>query len=329
MSRRRLHGETQKRRQKPQTAKLKRSRSAHRVQATHAPAPFEQRLERQDLEFLEAMRELSVQPNWRRAMPAPRLREVERAQIEDEETAAAEFLAAMERLGVRPRASNRSVAERLPVEARGGADPSLAHSRPPPRPGHSGTSARPARTEFPGAKTQANAPGGTSPPKQFDGRFPPLDPIRFEKQGPSMAELLAGALDPARKYEGAPPARWVANPAASTRNDDPGDGEPDDTLDLHGKTQEAAIRMVQGFLLTAHQRGHRTVLIVTGRGLRSNGQGPVLREAVRAWLERDGERFVRAVRRAPGRHGGEGALWVELRRAPPKGTPSGPAGRGH
>jgi len=41
MPRRRLHGETQKRRQKLQTARLKRSQSAHRVAATQAPSAFE------------------------------------------------------------------------------------------------------------------------------------------------------------------------------------------------------------------------------------------------------------------------------------------------
>src|SRR3989304_1762470 len=76
MPRRRLHGETQKRRQKLQTARLKRSQSAHRVAATQAPSAFERtgKLERQDVEFLEAMRELRVQPNPLRAIPPERLR---------------------------------------------------------------------------------------------------------------------------------------------------------------------------------------------------------------------------------------------------------------
>lgn len=89
--------------------------------------------------------------------------------------------------------------------------------------------------------------------------------------------------------------------------------EPDGELDLHGKTQEEAIRMVQNFLLTSHRQKLREVLIITGKGLNSGEGGPVLREAVNNWLERNGGRFAKSFGWAPSRHGGDGAIWVSLR----------------
>ena len=71
--------------------------------------------------------------------------------------------------------------------------------------------------------------------------------------------------------------------------------------------------MVQSFLLTSYHRKLRHVLIITGKGLNSGAAGPVLRDAVTHWMERNGERFARSFSWAPARHGGEGAIWVVLR----------------
>lgn len=130
-----------------------------------------------------------------------------------------------------------------------------------------------------------------------------------------MAELLQSGFDPRNKYDGAPPS---PQPSASLRRPawargPDADADPDDQLDLHGKTQEEAIRMVQNFLLRAQKRKLRTVLVITGRGLRSGEHGPVLRDAVRRWLERNGGRYLREFRDAPGKHGGEGAVWIEMK----------------
>ena len=48
------------------------------------------------------------------------------------------------------------------------------------------------------------------------------------------------------------------------------------TLDLHGRTGEAARRLLQEFVRDAHVRGLRRVRIVPGKGLRSGPAGPVL-----------------------------------------------------
>ncbi len=128
-----------------------------------------------------------------------------------------------------------------------------------------------------------------------------------------MEEALRSTIvDLNGKFEGAPTSQRASkflrkNPARSTS-----EKEPDDELDLHGSTQEEAIRKVQHFLLTAKGKRLRTALIITGKGLNSGTAGPVLRGAVQHWLERNGSPYVKSFAWAPARLGGDGAIWVEL-----------------
>ncbi len=92
------------------------------------------------------------------------------------------------------------------------------------------------------------------------------------------------------------------------------DDYPDDQLDLHGKTRDKALRILQRFVDSAIRRNCRTILIVTGKGLHSGSGGPVLKEAVQDWLNREGARYIRTFREAPKQYGGDGAIWVELAR---------------
>ena len=123
--------------------------------------------------------------------------------------------------------------------------------------------------------------------------------LQEEMQGTNQAWV--------RKFEGAPP------PSAPRRVQPRRPLEPDDELDLHGKTQQQAIQMVQGFVQRAHREGLRAVLIITGRGLNSGPGGGVLRDVVHHWLERNGQPFVRAFETAPPAHGGKGALLITLK----------------
>lgn len=54
---------------------------------------------------------------------------------------------------------------------------------------------------------------------------------------------------------------------------------PQEHLDLHGLTGQEAEAKVTNFLLTARQKGLRTVAVITGKGLHSKGL-PVLRDLV-------------------------------------------------
>ncbi len=97
---------------------------------------------------------------------------------------------------------------------------------------------------------------------------------------------------------------------------------PDSKLDLHGLTEEAAHRALWSFLQTAYRRGDRLVLVVTGKGapvpggpfLESRSRG-VLKAMVPRWLrEPQFARLIADTRCAHRRHGGEGALYVYLRK---------------
>jgi len=85
-------------------------------------------------------------------------------------------------------------------------------------------------------------------------------------------------------------------------------------LDLHGMDQDRAREALHGFLWWAHARGLRAVLVITGKGTFSDG---VLRRRTPEWLAEPNVRpLVAGVSHAERRHGGEGALYVALKRKP-------------
>ena len=87
----------------------------------------------------------------------------------------------------------------------------------------------------------------------------------------------------------------------------------DARLDLHGMTQDEAHRHL-GFFLAHHQRqGARCILVITGIGERTTGG--TLRRMTPRWLAEPGN-AARIIAHSPAqkRHGGEGALYVLLRR---------------
>lgn len=83
-------------------------------------------------------------------------------------------------------------------------------------------------------------------------------------------------------------------------------------LDLHGLDQDRARAALAGFLLRAQAEGERAVLVITGKGFQGEG---VLRRRAPDWLADPALRGVVAgVSEAHRRHGGEGALYVALKR---------------
>ena len=93
----------------------------------------------------------------------------------------------------------------------------------------------------------------------------------------------------------------------------------DGRLDLHGLTQGEAHAALLRFLRTAQAREARLVLVITGKGSRNsdhggNGRG-VLRRQVPQWLQLPEFRvLVAGMDDAHIAHGGEGALYVRIRR---------------
>ncbi|MBV2142040.1 Smr/MutS family protein [Falsochrobactrum sp. TDYN1] len=85
-------------------------------------------------------------------------------------------------------------------------------------------------------------------------------------------------------------------------------------IDLHGLTQNDAYELLYGFLVSAHARGLKHVMVITGKG-RSLGSEGVLRQAVPHWFSTPLFRLlVSAYEDAARHHGGQGALYVRLRR---------------
>ncbi len=88
----------------------------------------------------------------------------------------------------------------------------------------------------------------------------------------------------------------------------------DARLDLHGKTQAQAHAVLMRFLRRAQADGATFVLVITGKGSDENARG-VLRRQVPLWLKLpDFAVYVSAFEEAHVSHGGEGALYVRVRR---------------
>jgi DNA-nicking Smr family endonuclease len=97
-------------------------------------------------------------------------------------------------------------------------------------------------------------------------------------------------------------------------------------IDLHGMRQREAHAALRRFLKSAQRRGHRHVLVITGKGAGIDESKPfyeadergVLRQAVPHWLSQpDLAPVVISYSEAPRRLGGEGALYVRIRAAKP------------
>ncbi len=86
-------------------------------------------------------------------------------------------------------------------------------------------------------------------------------------------------------------------------------------IDLHGLIQSEAHGMLLDFLLRAHGRGLRHVLVITGKGSSMGSEG-ALKRAVPLWFSKPEFRFlISSYETAAQHHGGEGALYIRLSRA--------------
>lgn len=85
-------------------------------------------------------------------------------------------------------------------------------------------------------------------------------------------------------------------------------------IDLHGMVQSEAHFLLLDFLIRAHARGLRHVLIITGKGSSMGSEG-VLKRAVPMWFGKPEFRhLISSHEPAARQHGGEGALYVRLSR---------------
>jgi DNA-nicking Smr family endonuclease len=151
---------------------------------------------------------------------------------------------------------------------------------------------------------------------------PPLPP---EGERPEAVNSVPSKLRASAKVVAAPkPERPPAAPplAPLGRRErsqlSRGRKEIDARLDLHGMTQNHAHQALAGFLQRAHRDGLTFVLIITGKGrsVGSESERGVLRRQVPHWLSLPEFRtLVVGFEEAHIGHGGEGALYVRIRRS--------------
>ena len=79
-------------------------------------------------------------------------------------------------------------------------------------------------------------------------------------------------------------------------------------------TQDRARTALDAFVVRAWTDGWRAVLVITGKGVQGDG---ILRKAVPGWLGApELSHIVAGISEAARHHGGEGALYVALKRKP-------------
>ncbi|MBF0563528.1 MAG: Smr/MutS family protein [Alphaproteobacteria bacterium] len=90
----------------------------------------------------------------------------------------------------------------------------------------------------------------------------------------------------------------------------------DARIDLHGMTKPEAYQALHYFIEVAAHRGLRSVLVITGKGVRGGDSGiGILRAAVPQWLNEFHIRDkILSFTYATPRHGGEGAIYLLLKR---------------
>ncbi|MFN4239368.1 MAG: Smr/MutS family protein [Erythrobacter cryptus] len=154
---------------------------------------------------------------------------------------------------------------------------------------------------------------------------PPPPPAPTPPAAPPEANEPAGMAAPKRRSPS--PPRAPAGDLAATGLDShwerrlrAGRIAPDLTLDLHGYGLDAAHARVMDALDQARSMGARVVLVVAGRARavdpadRLSARGAI-RAVLLDWLAASRHASaIAAVRRAHLRHGGEGALYLILRR---------------
>ncbi|MBT0670330.1 Smr/MutS family protein [Novosphingobium profundi] len=163
-------------------------------------------------------------------------------------------------------------------------------------------------TRVPVAKAQppakdAPAPAPTVPRKKVKGRVPPPLPPKPVAAKPAAKSDAPVHLD----------GSWERRIAKGTLL-------PDFSLDLHGSNLDMAYRRLMGGLSQAKAMGARVVLVVTGKPRpvdamdRADSRGAI-RAKIKDWLMvSEHASDIVAIRGAHRRHGGQGALYIVLRR---------------
>jgi DNA-nicking Smr family endonuclease len=164
------------------------------------------------------------------------------------------------------------------------------------------------RRPLPAESAEAAAPAGRSNPfaarAEAGTRSAAPAPKSTPKSAPKSAPKPAPWLEPLDRRQKQRLARGTV--------------PLDARIDLHGRTQSEAHAELLHFLRAAQKDGARFVLVITGKGARARddwSERGVLKRQVPLWLKLPEFRgYVVGFEDAHIGHGGEGALYVRLRR---------------
>jgi DNA-nicking Smr family endonuclease len=175
------------------------------------------------------------------------------------------------------------------------------------------------------ADVPADAPAAPSPDRQPKGGH--RAPQGVHSRPPPAPRAPPAQLPPRRHPAPADIDRRTLRQVGS------GKMPIDAVLDLHGMRQEAAHGRLRAFLRSCQAKGLRMVLVITGKGAKTDradarfearfdawspggAERGVLRRTVPMWLDEPELRAMVVSYAAAGvRHGGEGALYIRLRKA--------------
>lgn len=146
-------------------------------------------------------------------------------------------------------------------------------------------------------------------------------PADFNIGGFSLSARAGSRFDPAPTPQEQLRAQPVRMDHKTHKQMSKGKLRPDARIDLHGMTLAVAQPALIGFIRGAYDRGHRLVLVITGKGKPGGPDAPLpvrpgaLRHSVPHWLHMPPiSGMILQVTPAHRRHGGDGAYYVYLRK---------------
>lgn len=184
-----------------------------------------------------------------------------------------------------------------------------------------------------------HAAQSVEPLKKAKSRVHPADELKDKPGERPRAKAAAAPVHPVHAKPVKPaqsePVRAVKKPAPEVTGIErkklkrlrKGHIEIDGRIDLHGLRQDEAHGALRAFLHRAQGRGWRWVIVITGKGIRQPRDADeafdmsrardrgVLKRNVPRWLEEPDLRpLIISYTTAAIEHGGEGALYVHLRK---------------
>ena len=95
-------------------------------------------------------------------------------------------------------------------------------------------------------------------------------------------------------------------------------------LDLHGSSLDEANKRVKKFIIKSYNSGYKKLIIITGKGSRSktsdnpyvSRQMGILKNSIPEYISNDADlsNIIKNITKADVQHGGEGAIYISLKR---------------